>query len=118
MRIARRLFLPQILGGDGAVQLHDRVAGLDRVARLLQEVDYPSFGGGGEDGKSLRYGLAMAQPRDLVGERAFFSRLDANADVGLLVALLVRRLTTVATTEQAEQEEEVCPVSVERRGQD
>ena len=90
-------------------------AGFHRVARLLQEMDYPSFGGRGEDGKSLRNCLATPQPGDLVGDRAHFRRLDANADVGLLLLALLFRsgLATVATAQQAEQEEEVCPVSVD-----
>ena len=103
LRIARRFLLFQILAGDRAVQFHDGGAGFHEVARLLEEMDHPPFGGRGEDGKSFRNGLATPQPVDLVGDRSHFRRLDANVDVGLLLlALLIRGgLTAVATSRQA-----------------
>ena len=85
----------------GAVQFHDRAAGFHGVARLLEEMDHPAFGGGGEDGKSLRDRLAMPQPGDLVGDRPHFRRLDANADVGLVA--IRGGLAAVAASQQARQ---------------
>ena len=80
------------------------VPGFHRIARLLEKMDHPSFGGGGEDGKSLRNCFAMPQPGDLLGDRALFRRPHANTDVRLLVvAFLCRDLAAMAASQQAQQ---------------